>query len=222
MFDVILTLTATEWEAACAIGRKRQALREARGRSPAQYRDKGGTHDDRNMIGAVAEYALARYYGDATLRDWCEHKSFSLNHHTIPCDVGTNLHVRATANPKARLLVAHPYDPDDGVFVLGYVDGDARRVTFTGWAYGGAIKQPENWRSTGPGFAWRPAYGLDRDQLNPMDTVPPEATHAPPRTLTDAGAEPVLAGLGGSGDRDGGADALGRSADDQADLGGRD
>ncbi len=167
-------MTADEWEAACSIGRKRQWLREQRGRSPAEYSDRGGTHLDRNAIGAVAEYVLAKHYGAETLRDWCENKSFSLEHHLIPCDVGKNLHVRATKLPHGR-LIAHPYDPDGGVFVLARVDSTNRAVTFVGWAYGHAVKQRPYWTDTGPGFKFRPAFVFPSELLYPFGTVPEEA-----------------------------------------------
>lgn len=166
-------LTTTEWEAACSLGRKRHWLREQRGRSPAEYRDRGGSHMDRNALGAVAEYALAKHYGPDVLADWVEHKAFSLEHHLIPCDVGKNLHVRATKYRAGR-LVAHPYDPDTGVFVLARVCEELT-VDFVGWCLGAFAKQPHYWLADGPGFKLRPAFVVDSDDLCDMDTIPSEA-----------------------------------------------
>lgn len=167
-----ITLTQAEHDAAYAVGVKRNALRRSRGKAQ-EYNDGGGTTDHRNGIGAVAEYALAKLLGSETLKDWAETKSFSTDHHKITCDVGKNLHVRATENPKARLLIIHPYDPGDGVFVMAHVRGLS--VTFDGWEYASNVQQPENWRDSGPGFFYRPAYTLDNAFLRPMDTIPEEA-----------------------------------------------
>jgi len=169
-----VTLTTAEWEAACSIGHKRQWLREHRGRSPAEYRDRGGSHLDRHAVGAVAEYALAKALGDDVLADWRATKAFSLEHHLIPCDVGKNLHVRATSHPRGR-LIAHPYDPDAGVFVLARASAPALTVAFVGWCLGSEAKSRERWLDHGPGFSLRPAFVTDADALNPMDTLPPEA-----------------------------------------------
>ena len=176
LVDLVVRLSAAEWQAAASIGEKRETLRVQRGKSPAEYRDRGGTHVERNRIGSVAEYALAKHYGKDTLQDWCETKSYSEHHHLIPCDVGTNLHVRATANPRGR-LVGHPYDPDSGIFVLARVDATARTVTFVGWTTGATLKEPYNWCNTGPGFGLRPAFVIATNELQPISTIPPEAIH---------------------------------------------
>ncbi len=174
MPSTIVRLSPHEWAAASTLGHKRQWLRENRGKSPAEYRDGGGTHLERNAIGAVAEYALAKHYGKDTLQDWCENKSFSLEHHKIACDVGLNLHVRASNNTRAR-LVAHPYDPDGGVFVLALTDASLRLVSFVGWCWGREAKQPIHWDDYSNGFRYRPAFAVPSHYLQPMSTVPHEA-----------------------------------------------
>lgn len=171
---ITIQLTSDEWTAAESIGLKRQALRLQRGKSPVEYRDGGGTHNERNGIGSVAEYATAKHYGPDVLRDWCENKSFSLQHHLIPCDVGKSLHVRSTKLSHGG-LIAHDYDPNTGVFILAIADKAALTVTLIGWDYGANVKKKVNWKDTGSGFGRRPAYCAGQDSLRPMDTIPPEA-----------------------------------------------
>lgn len=194
MNPVIIVLSPAEWQAAEQIGLKRQSLRKARGLNGDDYKDKGGTREERNAIGAVAEYALAKHYGADILRDWCETKSFSLEHWKIKCDVGANLHVRASANPRAKMLVVHesktqspeeptnrrhrrPSDPDDGIFVFATVDTASHSVTFHGWRMSGWVQKNCEWNTTTPGFnrTDRHAYTCPKDDLLPMETVPAEA-----------------------------------------------
>lgn len=172
-----VTLSQSEWHAAEQIGLKREALRRARGKSIGQFQDNGGTRDERNAIGSVAEYALARHYGPIVLRDWCETKSFSMEHQKIPCDVGLNLHVRATSNPRARLLILHPYDPPTGVFIFAYVNKEALTVSYVGWLLASEGQQPENWNDYMRGFdrPGRAAYTIDKALLRTMDTIPKDS-----------------------------------------------
>ncbi len=188
-----VTLTRGEWDAACTIGRKRQWLREKHGRSPAEYRDGGGSHMDRNAIGAVAEYALARHYGKDVLRDWCENKSYACTAEAIkaiPCDVGKNLHVRASSNPKARMLIVHeapgraeepvarrrfrPTDKPGGVFILAHVLEESLSVVFLGWRKSDWVQANCAWNTTDPGFFHtdRHAYTCDKDDLLPLSEIP--------------------------------------------------
>lgn len=193
MTPVTIVLSEAEWKAAEQIGIKREALRKTRGRSPDAYKDNGGTHDERNAIGAVAEYALAKHYGPDILRDWCDNKSFSLEHWKILCDVGKNLHVRATSNPRAKMLVVHerkgqamppvdrrhkrPSDPSDGVFVFATVTASTRTITFHGWRLSGWVQENCEWNTTTPGFNRpdRHAFTCHKSELLPMETVPAEA-----------------------------------------------
>jgi hypothetical protein len=172
-------LSLGEWTAAESTGRKRESLRLDRGLSPPEYNDAGGSHMDRNALGSVAEYALAKLLGPDTLRDWCENKAFSLNHRDIPCDVGQNLHVRATTLAHGGLIV-HPYDPPNGVFVLAVVDRSRLLVRYLGWWYARSAQTPRYWRNTGPGFGLRPAYVVPQDHLHPMDTLPEDAIRCLP------------------------------------------
>lgn len=169
---MIITLTPGEWQAAASIGERRQALRVTRGRDEPEYRDGGGTHVKRNQIGAVAEYALAKALG--VLADWCDTKSFSLNHKAIPCDVGLNIHVRATDYRTGR-LVLHPYDPTGGVFVLAVTSVKNHTVDFRGWDYAYNIKVPEYWDDYSNGFRNRPAYCVPQGMLNAMEDLPQES-----------------------------------------------
>lgn len=168
--DASITLTKDEYDAAAALGVKREALRRARQKARPVPGDGGGDWDDRNAIGAVAEYALAKLLGPAFVRDWVETKAYSENHRAIACDVGDNLHVRATTRANGNLIL-HPGDPDNGAFVLARVDG--RTVTFPGWCRAGACKTDEYWRDTGPGFGKRPAYVVPARELLPMDALRP-------------------------------------------------
>lgn len=169
-----ITLQKTEWDAAASLGEKRQVLREARGKSDPEYNDGGGTHVKRNQIGAVAEYALAKALGPDILADWVTTKAYSTEHWKIKCDVGKNLHVRATDYKSGR-LVLHPYDPEGGVFILAVVDHEKLTVTFRGWDVASNLKVPEYWDDYSNGFKNRPAFAVPPNVLNPMSTLPPEA-----------------------------------------------
>lgn len=170
----VVRITPGERDAAFSIGDKRQWLRVNRGKSPDEYRDRGGTHLDRNRVGAAAEYAVAKFFGKDTLSDWCATKSYSEEHWKITCDVGSNVHVRATNNPRGR-LIAHPYDPSGGVFVHVIAREYCTVFDLMGWALGSRVKSEYYWVNTGPGFGLRPAYVFPTELLYPIHMIPPEA-----------------------------------------------
>lgn len=190
---MIVTLTPDQWDDAESFGERREQLKVQRGKEQTMPGDKGGSWMHRNRVGIVAECALARQLGPDVLEDWINNKAFSLEHWKIKCDVGKNLHVRATDNPRARLLIVHeapgqcmepasrrkrrPTDPADGVFILAYVDRQALSVTYYGWQWSGWVQENVPWNTTGPGFFRndRHAFTLDKDDLLPMSTIPPEA-----------------------------------------------
>jgi hypothetical protein len=170
---LVVKLTASEWKAACSLGEKRLALK--RERQGSAYRslsagNMGGSDERRNHIGSASEYALARHYGKTVLQDWCENKSFSVEHHLILCDVGRALHVRATEYPTGG-LTAFKHDKDTGPYVLATVNYAARVVTFVGWCRLDEARLPEYWMTR-----WvRPCYCAPQSVMRPMDTIPPEA-----------------------------------------------
>ena len=170
-----ITLSTEDYDFAAVIGRKREDYRKDRGRSPAEYQDRGGTHYDRHVLGAVTEFALAKFLGDDVLEDWKATKAYSDTPWLITCDVGKNLHVRATRY-EAGSLVLTPDDTNTGVFVLARLDDRRKRVTFAGWCYGRDGKQDCLWCDDG---VWsgkgRAAYLVGEDCLNDMSTIPPEA-----------------------------------------------
>lgn len=191
---ITVVLTTSEWTAASSIGQKREDLRKSRGViQQFEKLDAGGTTDERNQIGAIAEYALAKHYGPDVLRDWCENKAFSLEHWTIKADVGANLHVRATSNPRARFLVIHeaprqkmipedrrrnrPTDPPTGIFIFAYVDVATRTITFRGWRLADDVQTLGYWNDSGPGFRNqdRHAFTIPVSDLSEMDDIPQEA-----------------------------------------------
>jgi hypothetical protein len=179
-----VALTKAEYDEAVAIGLKRQALREERGKDK-QYKDGGGTNERRNVVGAVAEFALASHLGPDVLDRWRKTQAFSLEHWKIKSDVGESLHVRSTEKSQGG-LIAHSYDPNVGTFVLAIVndktpsDGASAVVTFPGWLPAVLCKTRSYWRDTGPGFEDRPAYCVRQRALRPMDTLPPEAIREQP------------------------------------------
>lgn len=169
-----IRLKPSEHAAACSLGVKRESLRRARGKVQDfdQRGDKGGTLNERNAIGALAEYALAKYLGLDVLRDWCENKAFSLDHSKITSDVGKNIQVRASANPRATLWVYHHDNYPTAPFVLARVDG--LDVTFVGWVFGSEGQNPEwwdrlGWSRFGPD---RAAYNVPHEALKPMQELP--------------------------------------------------
>lgn len=151
--------------------------------------------EHRNAIGAVAEYALAKHYGKSVLVDWCENKSYVNTPEAIraiPCDVGKNIHVRATSNPRARMLIVHearghaeepverrrfrPSDPPNGVFVFATVLEITLTVVYHGWQNSGWVQKCCAWNTRSPGFFQkdRHAYTCDVDDLLDMATIPHE------------------------------------------------
>lgn len=170
--DTTVTLTEEEYTAATDVGLKRQALYKARGRTNGLKAGEG-RGSACNALGATAEFALASLLGPDVLADWWDTKAYSENHWDIPCDVGKNIHVRATTYATGGLIL-HPYDPGFGVFVLAIQSN--RTFTFAGWVYGYVGKDCYHWRCTGPGFG-RPgcaAYCVQQRFLRPMDTLPTE------------------------------------------------
>lgn len=168
----LITLTPEQFAEAVDVGTKRQLLREHRNTNPPEYADNGGTHMDRHRLGAIAELALAASLGLDVLDYWRREQAYDDVRKVIPCDVGRNLHVRATTYRRG-LLITHPSDPDDGIFVLAVVDGP--RVEFRGWLKCSETKRREWWRDSGPGFGRRPAYGAPQPALRDMAELPPEA-----------------------------------------------
>ncbi len=171
--DATVTLTEDEYTAATDVGLKRQALYKARGRTHGLKagEGRGGAC---NALGATAEFALAKILGEDVLADWWATRAYSETHWEIPCDLGKNLHVRATTYATGGLIL-HPYDPGTGVFVLATQSN--RTFTFAGWVYGAEGKSLEHWRNTGPGFG-RPgcaAYCVRQKFLRPFDTLPMES-----------------------------------------------
>lgn len=179
-----IVLSESEVAAASSLGVKRHRCRERRenGGDPIEgFRDNGGTHDRRNAVGAIAEYAVAKHVGPDALRDWVETKAYSdEGGGGIPCDVGSNIHVRSTASksPNTRLIV-HPYDPDVGCFVFVVWDEETRTATIHGWQWGRNCKRPAFWDDKSPGFRERDhkgrsraAYCVPRDRLFPIETLP--------------------------------------------------
>lgn len=172
-----ITLTEAEFAAACTIGEKRQAYRVRKGHDKTPYADSGGTFNERQHVGAVCEYALAKSLGPEILRDWCENKAYvDANPHLILSDVGRNLHVRGTTKPHGGVIL-HPKDPSNGIFVLARLDVQTRTVTFVGWNVAGALKVAKYWRNSGPGFGQpgRAAFCAPESALFDMSTLPQEA-----------------------------------------------
>lgn len=173
---LIVILSPSERKAAASLGLKREQLRRSRGKAQDydQRGDRGGTMDERNAIGAIAEYALAKHLGPDVLRLWCETQAFSLDHKTIQADVGRNLQVRASDNKNATLWM---YDHDkhpDAPYILARVLGNT--VEFVGWVYGKDGQLPEFWDRLG----WsrfgpdRAAFNIPSQLLRPMEELPSE------------------------------------------------
>jgi hypothetical protein len=174
---IVVRLTPAEWEAAFAIGMKRQEYREKKGKQVEQFRDNGGTNDYRNGIGSVAEYALAKHYGPDVLKDWCEHKSYAEGQAIarIHADVGSNVQVRAV-DRMHKSIILHPKDYSDAPFVLAVTDERNHTVTYVGWNYARNLKLAEYWDNKTKGFdqPGRAAFRVPQKELLPMDTLPPE------------------------------------------------
>jgi hypothetical protein len=162
---IVVELTKDEYTAAAAVGEKRQKM----------HGEHGGTRLERDQIGAVAEYALAKHLGADVLRDWAENKAYTDGDpKLILADVGKCLQVRATKKSAGNLIVKKG-DRATDVFVLARVDPTRHTVTFVGWQFGRNCQRATFWRDQGPGYGFQAAYLVDEDVLNDMDTLPPEA-----------------------------------------------
>lgn len=167
----VVKLGEAEWKAAWGLGVKREALRQSKGiKQEFDKTDNGGSMDDRNGVGGVAEYALAKHLGPDHVRYWCEHQAFSHNHKAIQSDVGSNLQVRATPLSRGTLWLYTYDDHPDAPFILARVDVASRTVTFVGWVFGAEGQQAEYWDL----LKWsRPAFNIPMDVLHPMEDLPP-------------------------------------------------
>ncbi len=174
--QISIRLPQCSWDAAAAIGRKREELRRERGNyRNEKWRDFKHDTWTRNSLGAVAEFALAMHYGKSILQDWCENKSFSLEHEKITADVGHAIQVRSTAWANGGLVMFDHDDKADAAWVLASVDAGNRIVTFVGWCELAEGRRPDYWRSD-----WRaPCYCVPGQALRPMNTIPPEAVYGP-------------------------------------------
>lgn len=169
-------LNVNERKAAASFGEKREALRHSRGihQDFDKRGDGGPSMEKRNQVGAIAEWALAKHLGPDIMRDWCENKAFSLNHHTITSDVGKNIQIRASDNRNATLWMYHHDHYPTAPFVLARVFLD--RVVFVGWLFGQDGQVPEYWDLLG----WsrfgndRACFNIPMTALRPMEELPSE------------------------------------------------
>lgn len=192
--SLVITLDPAQVRAAEQYGERRYNWKVKNGFAKRETNDGGGTWLAKEKYGAVAEYALAKHYGRDVLIHWVSTQAFSNTPQNIPCDVGLDLHVRATDQPYNKLLIVHedkgrtrveepaerrhrrPSDPLSGVFIFAWVDRENSRVTFYGWETAQNVRAA-GWNDTTNGFNQpdRGAYTLDRAKLLPMDTIPHEA-----------------------------------------------
>ena len=169
-----IAITLAEWGEARAFGLKRQALKKNRGRACAAPKDAGGSWDERNALGAIAEFALAKAYGLVDL--WRSTQAYSEQHAKITSDVGQNIQVRATDVEHGSLIV-HDYDKKDAPYVLAIVRlAGPPVVHFAGWTWWRLACIPRFWDDRSPGFnrPGRGAYRVPQDCLFPMKTLPEE------------------------------------------------
>lgn len=159
-----VTLTPAEREEAAGIGLKRETLRRSRGKGKRTPADRGGSWNERNTAGAIAEYAVAKHYG--VTAKWLAEQAYSLEHETIESDVASNLQVRASTLPYAGLIL-HDYDKD-APYILAIVQDT---VALVGWATARLARKPTYWKSTGRGWSSRPAYCVPQSDLFPMSTL---------------------------------------------------
>lgn len=169
---ITVTLTPTEQSMAERIGRQRHELRMQRGAEThgnAKLAQKLNRRSEHNEMGAVAEYALAKHYGDGILQDWLENRAFVEDHKKIVCDLGSLVQVRATDKAHGGLVV-QSYDEARFSYVLGITNRVNRTVTFVGWQSGSAVMRERYWMGAWP----KPAYLYPQSDLLDMDLLPPE------------------------------------------------
>ena len=164
-----VTLTLDEQKLAEETGVAREALRRRRGKAVATPKDRGGSWNERNAQGALAEYALAKHLN--VLQKWLTEQAYSEEHWLITSDVGKNIQVRSTKYASGG-LTAYDTDPDEAVFVLAVVVEPS--IDFIGWTYGRLAKRPIYWEDRRPGFRLRPCYLVPQLNLFPMETLPEE------------------------------------------------
>lgn len=154
----VIALAPDEYTRACAVGTDRRKRAVARERGSAYGCEDG---DDqlalrRNQIGAVGEYAMAKWLGI----DWNPGDD-------LDSDTGdvAGHQVRATTH-EAGCLILHPTDADDHDFTLALV-GDVT-VTLAGWCFGRDGKRSGWWRTD----VRHPCFMVPQHALRPMPAKP--------------------------------------------------
>lgn len=123
-------------------------------RLPEVYGSPNGAAWDADVVGALAEMAVAKFLGvywEGALHPQGRDEG----------DAGA-FQVRATTIP-AGALILHERDADDARFHLVIVNGAT--CTLAGWTTGAEGKRPEFWFAKAP----RPAFFVPQEALHPVE-----------------------------------------------------
>ena len=151
---VVIELSKMEFESACFVGLQRTSARLFGGSRHVYGADSTRLFDT-NMMGCLAEYAVAKFLGC----NWSDQPE----NMRIP-DVGGIIEVRSTPHVEGVLRI-HEGDKDGAPYVLALTH-DLPYVQLVGWCFGSEGKQKEFY-----GDKWgnnRPAYWVPQDRLGDM------------------------------------------------------
>lgn len=151
-------LNRFELRAAAQAGIERRIVAIQRGRSPLYGVDDRKAEWQIDIIGCIAEFALAKYLNVY----WTSVVDEGLT--ALPGDVG-KYQVRSTSWKTGNLII-HNNDSDDAIFLLAVV-GD-RYVDFPGWIYAWEGKERGTKKDNENGIH----FWVNQELLNPIEKLP--------------------------------------------------
>lgn len=159
---VRVELTPDEWSEAVRTGTRRYDLYEKNRIGP-------GTTLEGNIMGAIAELALAKHFGPDVLDDWRQTKAFSQKYWEIKSDVGKNVQIRATKHVNGVLII-YKWEHGDRPFVLAIVTPESMIVAFPGWRTADELHALGTVQQQLP----RKNVGMKQEDLCPLEDLPQE------------------------------------------------
>lgn len=155
-------LTTERYQAAMHIGDQRQDNAENKGLVGQNNQDPKKARRD-HRLGALGEinHAVLEHFE-------FKYSDFKPNGQK-PADFG-NRDIKTTQK-HCVYLAMQKYDPVEHIYILARANFNDLVVEECGWERGEVIKQPKNWGDwMGTG---RKCYGVHKDKLQPMSTLPP-------------------------------------------------
>lgn len=160
MSGVTLTLSGSEIAAAANVGVWRNLSAAKHNRALEPGREDSGF--ERHILGAIAEYAFARY------RNVCWIPQIGTLD-TETGDVAGGFQIKATLRANGSLIV-RPHDPAEFRYVLATLNLPSVRLV--GWIHGDDARTPEHWRDRNPAAGiHRAAYFVPQARLYELELL---------------------------------------------------